>query len=313
MGLNSIPDRANGDVIDQTWFNTLKSVITGDWAPRNVSGVVQAVAGSLGTVAIPWLKMHFGQAASKFSLQDDGIGNITFQINNVKKLSIGANGINGVFGFRTIQNYSSAGSYNYTVPDDIYRLLLEFVAAGGGGAGTPNGVSYGGGGGAGCSKIYKYVDVVPGQVIPIIIPAGGGAGFTNTAGGDGGDLSFDGNIIAYGGRGGSLDGYPPRAGSAIYNNGGNSVYGITGGQVAQAGGDSETFRGGAIGSSGSSANVGSGGGSGTFGQGGHGGNAIGSGAGQSGTGNGSGGGGAGNPGSGYSGGAGTDGLLNIYC
>lgn len=81
MGLNTIPDRANGDTIDQTWFNILKSIFTIDIVPRNISGVVQAVAGNLGSSTLPWLKLYFGALLSKLSLEDDTGGNVLFKKN----------------------------------------------------------------------------------------------------------------------------------------------------------------------------------------------------------------------------------------
>lgn len=54
MGLDTIPDREDRQVIDQTWYNVLRSVMTIQFFPRNSSGVVTPIAGSLGSLAYTW-------------------------------------------------------------------------------------------------------------------------------------------------------------------------------------------------------------------------------------------------------------------
>jgi hypothetical protein len=68
MGTETIPDRANSTVIDQSWFNIVKSAIKGDWVPRNSSGVATTLGGSIGTSALVWLKAHI--AAGYWSVGD---------------------------------------------------------------------------------------------------------------------------------------------------------------------------------------------------------------------------------------------------
>ena len=55
MGLGTISSRTNGQTIDQTWFNLLRTVLSEDLVPRNGSGVVTASGGSLGSTAYAWL------------------------------------------------------------------------------------------------------------------------------------------------------------------------------------------------------------------------------------------------------------------
>lgn len=54
MGIGTIPDRINGTVIDETWFNLLKIVLSGDFVPRDVTGVVGALQANLGNATYPW-------------------------------------------------------------------------------------------------------------------------------------------------------------------------------------------------------------------------------------------------------------------
>lgn len=83
-------------------------------------------------------------------------------------------------GFDNIQAFSASG--NFTVPEDIYKIMVEGWGGGGGGY-TPPGATSGGSAGAGAYGL-KIFTVTPGQVIPVTIGAGGSAG---APGGDGGD------------------------------------------------------------------------------------------------------------------------------
>ena len=58
MGSDTLPARANGQTIDQTWFNILQSILTADNYPRNTSGIVTNEAGSLGSKTYQWLKAY---------------------------------------------------------------------------------------------------------------------------------------------------------------------------------------------------------------------------------------------------------------
>lgn len=106
---------------------------------------------------------------------------------------------------RLILRYSTAGTYSWTVPAGVYLVYVE-VRPGGGGSGgaTSSGGSGGGGGGGGQAE--GWVAVTPGQVITIIVGAGGTAGTGSPAvnGGAGGSSSFGSTlpISATGGGGG---------------------------------------------------------------------------------------------------------------
>jgi len=49
MGTETIPNRSNGQVIDASHMNLLKSVIKGDNVPRDAAGVATTLEGALGT------------------------------------------------------------------------------------------------------------------------------------------------------------------------------------------------------------------------------------------------------------------------
>ena len=62
MGLESLPTRTDGQTIDQNWFNTIKSILAIDLFPRNASGVVATVVGSLGSATYKWLNLYSRKA-----------------------------------------------------------------------------------------------------------------------------------------------------------------------------------------------------------------------------------------------------------
>ena len=72
MGTDTIPTRSDSTTILATWWNVFKSVLDGDFVPRNGSGVAAALAGSLGSSTYPWLKAFIGAAASQISLEETG-------------------------------------------------------------------------------------------------------------------------------------------------------------------------------------------------------------------------------------------------
>lgn len=100
--------------------------------------------------------------------------------------------------------WSVAGTYSWTVPAGVSRVLAEVWGAGGGGGGANSGsVASAGAGGGGGGYARKYFSVTPGQIIPIIIGAGGTRGISGVIhGGAGGDSSIDGSLVAPGGAGG---------------------------------------------------------------------------------------------------------------
>lgn len=112
-------------------------------------------------------------------------------------------------GFSFQSYFISSGSF--VVPEFIYKLKITAIGAGGGGFdnGASSSSGAGGGGSFGCS----IVDVIPGQVIPYTIGAGGVAGNPGTAGGATTILGFSagggagGVAIGTGGAGGTATGF----------------------------------------------------------------------------------------------------------
>lgn len=58
MGLINLPTRANGQNVDETWFNRLKSALVGAFVPRNAAGSPTDEGGSLGSSSYKWKKAH---------------------------------------------------------------------------------------------------------------------------------------------------------------------------------------------------------------------------------------------------------------
>jgi hypothetical protein len=86
--------------------------------------------------------------------------------------------------------FGNAG--NYTVPADVYKLIVFGQAAGGGGGGTGTAAAnIGGGGGAGETRCM-ILNVQPGQVLPWAIGAKGVGGVGATSGSAAGDLTLGG-------------------------------------------------------------------------------------------------------------------------
>lgn len=125
------------------------------------------------------------------------------------------------------QRTAFTASGNYTVPPDVFKLLVLGCGAGGGGgaAGAPNTANsltvngQGGGGGGGALAGFAWVDVTPGQVIAVTCGAGGAAGTPGVSsgnGGDGGDTIF-GTFATFRGAQGGLAGFDA-SGNGIYDN-----------------------------------------------------------------------------------------------
>jgi len=109
-----------------------------------------------------------------------------------------------------MQEFSTPGTDNFTVPVGVTRLLVEVWGAGGGGGGSgADGQGCGGGGGGGGSGGYSrtIITVTPGEIFVVKIGMEGNGGAVNTGGGNGGNSSFETNasvvlVISSGGGGG---------------------------------------------------------------------------------------------------------------
>jgi hypothetical protein len=186
--------------------------------------------------------------------------------------------------------YTTPGSYSFIVPAGVTQISA--VAVGGGGGGNYAWSNSGGGGGA--LAWANNIPVNPGQVIPVVVGAGGVGGSTGGNGGPSSVGSFfsaqggygsasglsgtaavplSGTVTAYGGNGGrtQINGYGGGAGAGGYTGpGGDGMYGNATGRTstAQNPADGTGKGGGANGGDGyasSSYGFGGGGGVGLFG------------------------------------------------
>jgi hypothetical protein len=120
------------------------------------------------------------------------------------------------------QSYTTAGSYNFIVPDGVYSISFVVVGAGGGGGGG-SGSNSGNGAGGGALAYRNNVAVTPGQSIAVVVGAAGNNGAksngSGTAGGNssvtvggvltqagGGSAGQSASVSAFGGSGGARSG-----------------------------------------------------------------------------------------------------------
>lgn len=222
MGNDTITTRAAGQVINETFFNVFKSVLAGDMLPRNTSGVVEAVAGSLGSSTYPWLKLFFGAYSSALSIEDSS-GSIILKVGGVTKCVIGSTGVDGAYFKNTsipsaamnfgpkfvVQTFTSNSTFS--VPAYCSQVLV-LGCGGGGGGGSGDGSAYGGGGGEGAPLICQTVAVTPSGSVSVTVGAGG------SGNGDGASSAF-GSLTMRGGRCGLGDSSWVGPGMAIDYNG----------------------------------------------------------------------------------------------
>ena len=101
-------------------------------------------------------------------------------------------------------NYSTPGSYTFTVPAGVTKLRVEVAGAGGSGGTSgygDDGWSHGGKGGNG-AKVNSTFNVTPNSTISVIVGAGGSAPGGFNRNGNAGGSSSVGSISAGGGAGG---------------------------------------------------------------------------------------------------------------
>ena len=176
-------------------------------------------------------------------------GNITGALSlNDKFVAVSVNGQKAdaegnidMSGSEGTQLYTSAGSYTWTVPDGISKVLVTASAGGGGGAGgvseSRGSIVYDGGNGGRGGNCYKYeVSVTAGEEISIVIGNGGGGTEHNShaTAGSGGTTKF-GNAITLSGGEGANDKYSGSSGSP-QSNFPNCAYGAYGAGGAGTGG-----------------------------------------------------------------------------
>ncbi|WP_275234786.1 phage tail protein [Pantoea ananatis] len=140
---------------------------------------------------------------------------------------------------RGVKQFISSGKFQ--VPDGVTTIYLSGCAGGGGGGGggcRTNTSEFGGGaggGGAGQSVIKRAITVKSGEIVDVIIGAGGVGGTTSVnsdgkAGGTGGNTVFGSYLTLIAGQGGD----PGGGGSAQYGGAGGGGYprGSSGGDGA---------------------------------------------------------------------------------
>ena len=112
---------------------------------------------------------------------------------NGQYLNTQGNNANPIFKALKPNNQFFSSSGNFTVPNNVYNIIVSGCAGGGGGSGnTDTADAYenvGNGGGAGQYVWKEIFAVTPGKVLPVTIGAGGSGGLNNgstlpTAGGN---------------------------------------------------------------------------------------------------------------------------------
>ncbi|MFN5459452.1 MAG: hypothetical protein ACK5AY_06050 [Bacteroidota bacterium] len=140
--------------------------------------------------------------------------------------------------FSNMQVYATSGTFTFTVPVGVTKIMVECWGAGGGGAGTNSGNS-GGGGGGGYGK--QILTVVPGNNYSVVVGAGGSGGAAGVSGGNGGTSSFGTGplISATGGSGGAaptgIGGVGGTSSATINISGENGRYGMSNSGIAYGG------------------------------------------------------------------------------
>jgi len=96
MGDNTIPTYTTLSIIAVQHINLIKTVLAGDYVPRNSAGVATTAAGSLGTSTYEWLAasirlLNLGLSADGVSLSVDGSGDIIIKRATVEigKIDVG--------------------------------------------------------------------------------------------------------------------------------------------------------------------------------------------------------------------------------
>lgn len=106
--------------------------------------------------------------------------------------------------FRTIQAYTSAGSFTWTKPGGLTRVKVTVVGGGGGGGGEGAALGSSGSGGAGGASIKVIAAASLGATETVTVGSGGSGGTSApTSGGSGGTSSFGAHCSATGGTGGT--------------------------------------------------------------------------------------------------------------
>ena len=217
----------------QTFTLTVNNGTGSGTYANNTNVNIVANAAPSGQVFNNWTRLSgsgsFANANIASTVYTTGNSNTVIQANFRNKVPI------------TVRPFSSAGSYNWTVPAGVTSVDVFLV---GGGAGAGSGVS--GGGAGGYTATFLNITVTPGQVIPITIGSGGAGNSYN----------------------GTVGGYSQFLNTSYRANGGNSSpASYRGGNGGSGGGGTNGLYGGNGGSNGSNGSNSAGGGQGGTGQG----------------------------------------------
>jgi hypothetical protein len=196
MGQQTLPDRANGQTIDENWFNLIKQILCGELVPRDSDGVATSLAGQLGTASLIWLygylqsvliggssEYKLDVTANKLIISHDVDGNDVY----TEVARIGTTGIevtsfaDGTITYAKLNDNAkivekittiTSGASNFVVPTNVTELEIEGIGAGGAGA-SGNGSANGGGGGGGGGGEYGIakVSVTPGASLAYSVGA----------------------------------------------------------------------------------------------------------------------------------------------
>lgn len=93
-------------------------------------------------------------------------------------------------------SFTTPGSFSWTVPSGVTRIVCIMCGGGGGGAGSANATYYGGGGGA-ISIYLTFISVNPGDLLSGQVGAGGVGGSATADGGDGSPSTMTSSLFGW--------------------------------------------------------------------------------------------------------------------
>ena len=205
-----------------------------------------------------WVETNFFQKTKKASIMKlmasfalIVIGNLFFANNSLSQIT----------------NYSTPGTYTFTVPAGVTSITVSCWGGGGAGGGV-NGQTKAGGGGEGGSFVRGKITVTPGATYTVVV-ASGGAGANSANGGSGQASSFSvsggGTTLfnAIGGIGGSAGnnfgsgGNATNTGNIVSGSSTSNFYGGNGGTATNASTSSSGGGGGSAGAGGAGGDGGS--------------------------------------------------------
>jgi len=188
-------------------YQSLKNLVTGSFVANTITGSDLAVdsitstnlldasitANELGTASV---NLAGSKVTGSISAAAGGTGLSSFA---GADLILGVNDANNGYtfrstGIRSMQVYTSAGSFTWSRPSGV--RFVHVIVVGGGGGGSGHGES-----GAAGGYSERIIDVTSTSSVTVTIAGGGGGTYYSGPGGDGGTSSFGGFMSASGGHG----------------------------------------------------------------------------------------------------------------